>query len=768
MNPDLVFDGFTTAQDGMNNGRDASLLKASELHLLINGTCRGDYVKQRPGFRRLLQILPPNAGLYQHAGWLLQRNGKVLIAVVAGGRFYRVDPLNKTAAEFTIPGDPNPSTLMQGWSISGGAEGFWVYNDGQSLPLIWNGSGARRASLGELHPGTVISYVQGRIWYSLPDGLAFRATDLVGNRDSGTAGYDYKDSILRETENTYLNEGGDFSVPFTTGGIRAMSATAVLDTSQGQGPLQVFCETGAFSVNTPVDRTIWKDVQYPIQTTSLLSSGFVSAQATVHVNGDIFGRANDGLRSFIVARRNFRDWGNTAQSFEVSELLQYDQEDLLTFSSAAVFDNRLLTTLSPRWTGAGVAHRGLVALDLAPISTIRGNGLPHYDGIWTGLNILTILQTSAGTFCTVMADDGSIDLWQVTKDDLYDDQTGRIAWSVFPRRLFVERDVAGRPVWKQKKLRTADLFYDQLAGSVHFSMNWKPDGFPCWSNWKDWDECAPVCQSAPGCTPATFQKQYQPRMRLSDPPDLCAQGAKGIPLRDFYELDLRLDVIGPARLRGVRVGANPQLEPQFAPNCDDPECLTIECCEYDPFTYVSHGTAGTIDGGSGGSGGSGGGGGGGGTGGTTDEEEDGLGGDNPPPPPPPPPPVVPPVEPPPTPPPPTDPTITGPTTPFVSLGTGALTYQPEFADPETGITYPLAFEAGSDPITNLQPGVLELWVADVQAKFLAEGIAFTEAQLYFQTTSGSQLAMNPNMFYQVPPLNFKAAWITELWIEYKI
>src|SRR5690242_11273631 len=127
--PTMVYDGVSTQIDGMNNGLDGSLLPVSQLQLLINGTVRGAYVQQRPGHNRVMQIFSDTNGFFQHAGWLRTNNGQVLLVAVRDGRFFRVDPLQKTVHEFTIPGDPNPSTLTNGWSMPGGAEGFWVYQD---------------------------------------------------------------------------------------------------------------------------------------------------------------------------------------------------------------------------------------------------------------------------------------------------------------------------------------------------------------------------------------------------------------------------------------------------------------------------------------------------------------------------------------------------------------------------------------------------------------------------------------------------------------
>lgn len=603
----LLFDGFSVLSAGMNNGAAQQRLGATQAALLINATTRGDYAAQRPGLKRIMTVLCAPTGRFQHFGDFRTDAGRQFLLVVIGGRIFRVDPVAQSVLDITIPGDANPSTLQRGWSAQ--AENFWIFNDGQTRPFIWNGGSARRSGLRQIGPGTVIAYVQGRLWYAMPDGLSFRATDLVGNTDSGTAAYGYRDSILNETENTYLNEGGDFRVPSNCGEITAMAATSNLDTSQGQGPLQVLCQRNAFTVNTPVDRTIWKDVTYPIQTESLIGSGCSGAQNTVAVNGDLFFRSPDGVRSFIIARRQFRDWGNTPQSYEVSGFLSYDQKDLLTFGSGAVFDNRFLTTLSPAWSESGVYHRGLAVIDLAPITSLGGgNAVPVWDGIWTGLNILAIRQTIDATYILALANNGAIELWQVTHDELFDNGDGRIEWSVVPRTMFIEPNPSGMMGRTLKRLETADLEYDQLAGLVDFKMSWQPDAYPCPTVWAEWSDCIISCQEPPPCDGNfVFHTGYQPRRRLPEPPNECAIGAHR-PLRNFYTLNPRLDITGPARLLSCRFAATVQPEPRYDVNaCNDVECVPIKCCGLDPFTYqISRAGCDDYSGSGSGSGGSGG------------------------------------------------------------------------------------------------------------------------------------------------------------------
>jgi len=248
-----------------------------------------------------------------------------------------------------------------------------------------------------LPPGRSGAYGNGRNWICLEDGKTFIASDLVGG-SSGTIGERYRDAVLQVTENIFLAGGGVFPVPNSAGQIRAMIFSATLDSSLGQGPLQIFTQTTVFSVQAPLDRLVWQDVTNPILTQSLLGNGAFSQNSTVTANSDIIYRSIDGIRSLILARREFGTWGNVPISDEVNDTLVLDNTDLLIYGSAITWDNRLLMTAVPTFTTHGIYHRALAVINFDPLSSLRGKEPAVYDGFWTGLNIL---QMVTGEFETV-------------------------------------------------------------------------------------------------------------------------------------------------------------------------------------------------------------------------------------------------------------------------------------------------------------------------------------------------------------------------------
>ncbi len=600
INKNSVIDGWTRLPGGMDSGNDPVELNIQQCAFLINGTFRGKYPRTRPVFvQRPLQFpddegstdaaLQANFedGIWQHGSNYSPLFDPDYPIVVTGGRVFKIDLDTYDVADIT-PGagtsddNPGPSNRLVGWSAQG--EQFWVFNDGQTLPYIWDGSSARRSTWNEIRPGRQIVSSGGRFWYALPDKIHFRATDLSGS-SSGTIGYRYTDAILKETENNFLREGGDFSVPSNSGGITAIRPINQLDASMGNGPLQVFCKNIGFSVNAPTDRTTWKELNYPIITESIIQSGAEAQDSTINVNSDLWMRSPDGLRTFIIARREFNgSWGNTPQSFEMARVLDRDQVDLLSWSKAQVFDQRLLVTASPGYNEHGIFHRGLVVLDFVLTGSLQSKGNPAYDGLWTGLRILQIVISRGRCLLFVLSQEDKIQMWELLKDTTassgLDNGEIPIAGEIQSRALF------GADIFNLKELYSADLSYDQLFGTTIFQARFRPDSYPCWINWHGWSECVNT-----GCPPATVQscphesprrQGYRPKFRLPEPPEDCIPvGAEN--LGQNYQVSLQFT--GPWRLKGFRAKAHVQSEAKYDPGCNDEPCSTVQCCEDDLFSY---------------------------------------------------------------------------------------------------------------------------------------------------------------------------------------
>lgn len=600
--PKRVSDGFKGLPDGVNSGDEPSVLQHTQAANAINTVFRGGYAKCRPGISRSALTFPNSFGsddaTLRNAFELSRFQGAKVyqplfgqdpyIIASIGGRIYKVNiDSDYQVMDITPTDGPNPSNRPIAWFEQ--AEDFMVMQDGLSKAIIFDGSSSRRANPAarEVPTGTVMAYGWGRLWVASSDRHFFVAGDIVGG-DSGTGAYDYRDAVLKFTENEFLNGGGSFGVPQASGQITAMKFPAALDNSTGQGPLQVFTAQGGWSVNAPVDRTIWQDLQYPIQSVNLSAPGPVSQNTVSPVNNDLWYRSFDGMRSFVNAQRSSEtQWDNTPMSYEVQDILDYDDENLLLdYSSSGLFNGRLVQTVSPYPTSQGVAHRGLAILDFAPLGSIRSKNMaPVWNGIWTGLNVLQVVQCVNRCFLFVLSADSTIQLWELTKSDRFDKPDlitdRRISWSVTPKSFGFQD--AGQEI---KQLAGADMWIDRVAGLVEIDVDYRPDQYPAFVDWANWSRCSDYKQCGPtDCSLLEdFKEQYRPRMKLPMPSESCEAGAQKS-MRFGYEFQPRINITGHCRLKLFRMHAYEQQEDPTGP-CETTEaCSTLNPCEPNPFTY---------------------------------------------------------------------------------------------------------------------------------------------------------------------------------------
>lgn len=475
------------------------------------------------------------------------------------------------------------------------AENYALVFGGQHSTVIYDGSTARLAGPGELPPGLFGLYAWGRVWVALNDRRTFIAGDLIYG-PSGTVGLSFRDSILKVTENDFLNEGGTFNVPNNAGPMTSMFTLATQDTSLGIGPILVGTTNSVISVNAPVDRTTWKNLQYPIQTISLIDYGPTGPRAGTGVNGDQWYRALDAIRSFIVARRDINVWGNTPVSHEVSPILDGDSTDLLYYASAVLFDNKLFTTVSPYYTDHGVAHRGLAVINFDEVSSLRGKTMPAWEGAVTGAQVLQVLKGRIDGiergFMFVLCD-GRIELWEILKEGDYDMYRATNQGSPLMIRssidtvLISRRDNFGDGS-QLHQLYTAELFVDDLVDDVTLRIYFRPDEYPTWILWTQLDFCSPVTQCVPPVGCAVFQedrKQYGARVMLSQPSEDPCNPFTGMPINLGYEFQFKIEGTGHYRLRKFRAHALLKKDKMVGECASPPTCAPFPACDLNWFDY---------------------------------------------------------------------------------------------------------------------------------------------------------------------------------------
>lgn len=419
--------------------------------------------------------------------------------------------------------------------------------------------------INEIPAAGAMDYFMGRIWYA--QGRVASAGDIVGSQQSGTLAYNYTDSVLRVTENPLVLSGDGFRIPSNDGAtIRAIKHSANIDAALGQGRLFLSTTKAIYALNVPVTRAEWiatTNSNQPLMTVVQLNNGWVNGRSVVAVNGDLFGQSLEpGIRSLNQSTRLFNQWGNIQISANETRILQFNDRDLLRYSSGAYYDNRLLETSLPVRTDQGVVSNAMIPLDFTPISSFNSQKQPNWEGMYEGLDIF---QINTGDFggrerCFITARsriDQSIQLWEFVSGTKFDNSSAngevRVTWAVeFPAFTWGDEN-------ELKRLVGAELWIDRLTGTVDFTMQYRPDGQACWITWHQWKKCStknsPETVENPYSYPLTpCLESYFSTMALPTPPqNICT--TTGRPSDIGYQFQPRLIVTGFCRVRGLYLHA---------------------------------------------------------------------------------------------------------------------------------------------------------------------------------------------------------------------
>lgn len=594
------YDGFVSVEGGVDSGKSPSILQPNQIAWAVNATVRGGFLASRPGFEKIeLTFVDSDTqdnfedGRFQGAGTYRTRTGRTYLCASINGRFFTVN-LNADylVEDRSISGDLNSPNQLKVWFKQ--AEYWLILQDNQSRAILWDGSTPRRAAANEVPVGGPMTYGKGRLWVA--NGTSYVGGDLAWTDDALGAG-----SIIKFTENTFISEGGAFNVPSQDGSsITALSFAANLDTSLGDGDLLVFTNSDVFAFDAPLDRTTWKDLNYPIQRFALLDYGSYAHDSIARVNGDVFFRSRDGIRSLAYARRDFTArWGNTPISSEVDRALRYDTEHLLYAASAVNFDNRLIMTVQPQFSNHGVYHRGFAVMDFDLISGMGQRFPPAWEGVWTGIRPLQVVKTIVnGTercFTFALNADNVIELWEITKSAPFDwdgSEDVAVRWN------FETRSMGFSSAFESKKLEGADFWLDGMQGTIDITAKYRADQNPCWTTWAYASDCATYkdCATGDEChVPAVLRPQVRNRIALPKPPD-DADTLNGTLSRFGGEFQFRFEIAGRCKFKKLRAFTYVDSEDLFGQSrtttcvtAGDAECQTgckeQACCDPQDYDY---------------------------------------------------------------------------------------------------------------------------------------------------------------------------------------
>jgi len=394
--------------------------------------------------------------------------------------------------------------------------------------------------------------------------------------------------LLRFTETTFLNEGGSFAPTGKVGRVTALAFLPVQDTATGQGDLIAFCERGAVTFQVSAPRDQWKNLQ-GFQRVLFDNIGATS-DSVIPVNGDLFFRSREGngIRTYRNARADADGYGQTPISAEIDPILKQDTQWMLDHVSFVTFDNRLLMTCLPRQFPKKAAndtqaaqfaaepvptlYEGIAVLDFQSSSVSRGKSAAVFDGVWTGLRVVKLVQgTFDGDprcFAVCFHEDLTgrrIELWEITRNDEFDtpvEGRRRIECGIVTR-AFDFRDAMGL-----KKLIRCDLWFDDLGGGLdnpfECELAYRPDDYPNFTTWQTFSRAfetefditydAPPNDTAPA-EPFNTERGYAPQVRFPVPP-LTANIATSVPAYLGHDFTLRINWTGRGHLGRLMLHGN--------------------------------------------------------------------------------------------------------------------------------------------------------------------------------------------------------------------
>jgi hypothetical protein len=485
-----VYDGWMSLEGGVDAGRVSTLLDPNQCVSAENMVFRGGHPAPRPGIRLLAEnFANPNhsyydAPVYDSTGKLIHQTGDDAgqntdgtdkqiqgqeastiyktgnfqaaigfsphhgddsIMAMIGGRLFRIIPGAQSTARVTEIALDKRNTYRRQIAYMLQADKWLIAQDGQSLPIIYDGNKARRsivtndANKTEVPVGTIMSYGMGRICVVVNKrDVAFG--DLFGSHDFD----DPADSLILFTERNFLTEGFDAAIPFSMGVPTGMAFFPQLDTSTGNGQLLVFAERGAAAFFLSLDRTLWKTSLFQIL--ALITTGMRGHRSVCAVNEDLWFRAEDGFRNFRQARSESQGWAHIPNSTNVRQFLDVDTQWLLKYASAIYFDNRIIGTCSPSWNQMRPVHAGLVVVDFDILSSFGQRYKPCWDGHWQkqrplGNPYVQVSQLLTASFSGLtrafffgLDANGQNQLYELTLDDK-DDYDGLVEWEMVSRSL---------------------------------------------------------------------------------------------------------------------------------------------------------------------------------------------------------------------------------------------------------------------------------------------------------------------------------------------
>ena len=544
--------------DGVNTANRPNRIGPAQLAWGGNISVRDSAVKSRGNV--LIQRATLPKGRVQGVGYFSRDGGQFIVSI--WGQLHRLLVAGNNVSVDSIPLTfRNSSILPQCWMCE--TDGSFLVQDGQSDCIIYDGSQARRSNplINEVPLGRQMSYNNGRLW------VAVNYRQLV----AGDITTDIFQSELKFTENLYFAGGGAF---YFKKPITALGSLPANNTNTGFGSLAVFGREYVHTMRSEITaRDLWSQIP-GFEVVTLPFVGAAGQAGVIAVNQDLYWRDAEGnIWSLRSAISDNTGPGNSPISREVSRITDYETDTQVPYSSGIYFDNRILFTASPFYDRFGAAtFKKLIALDVAPTSTMRGKTFPAYDGEWNGVKFSRIfdgdIQGKRRAFAISTDDDGENRLWEfmtTVRDDASYISTGTgngimlapspvTSYTEYPRFSF------GNPSQKKRLVR-CDLWPTDLQGECNVKVYWRTDNRTQWLLWGEWDVCATMTNEDGQWL--DLEQQERGRVKTLSAPDFN-DGILNQLQTVGFSFQVRIAWTGKLLLDRMVLWADPILDKQFS------------------------------------------------------------------------------------------------------------------------------------------------------------------------------------------------------------
>ena len=553
----------------MDGGKRGNLIAEDAYQEGENLICRGGNLTTRPKWRKKLiahlndlyydedgnyseditglgTYATFTTGLFQGAHYYDPPNDESSFIAMVAGRMFKVVPRRTTVQVTEIKlARQNRANIPLAYQVQ--ADRFLLTQDGESKCIIYDGVTARRAAKDEIPVGTIMTYGMGRIVLIMPNKKDILFGDLYGSH----AGLPPGDAVLKFTETTFLSEGGAASLPFTMGHIKAAWFYPQQDTSTGQGELIVAGEKGMASFFLSLAREQWKTSAF--QRMALLDIGARGHRAFTPFNGDVWFRSGDGWRAYRQARAEAKGWFQLPLSTEVGKFVNSETQSLLEYGSSIRFNNRLITTATPIPNQGRPYHNGLLSLDFDVLSSFGQAKMPSWDGHWSGLKVLQlvegIFEGQHRAFAFAIDADGLNALYELTQDEVEDSDGPVTSW-VVPRTFNFNAP------FNETKSIDQDLWIEGVKRNTSVFVYLKPDRFPKWLPWNsatNIQDIEPITGADDIAGIPITLDGFKPRMGIGTPLVEADTLSTNRDLKRFFEADVKVQWTGHMEIKQLRL-----------------------------------------------------------------------------------------------------------------------------------------------------------------------------------------------------------------------